>query len=42
MLMAFMIAIFAIFAILVFQLNSYLQPAIIMYSIGVGLLGANI
>ncbi|AHB41750.1 hypothetical protein P148_SR1C00001G0964 [candidate division SR1 bacterium RAAC1_SR1_1] len=42
MLMAFLIAIFAIFGILVFQLNSYLQPAIIMYSIAVGLLGANI
>lgn len=42
MIMAFMIAIFAIFGILVFQLNSYLQPAIIMYSIAVWLLGANI
>lgn len=42
MIMAFLIAIFAIFGILVFQLNSYLQPAIIMYSIAVWLLGANI
>jgi len=41
MIVAFLIAIFAIFWILVFQLNSYLQPAIIMYSIWVWLLGAN-
>lgn len=42
MFMAFLIAIFAIFGILVFQLNSYLQPAIIMYSIWVWLFGANV
>jgi hypothetical protein len=39
---SFIIAIFLILAILILQFNSYLQPAIIMYSLVVGILGANI
>ena len=39
---SFMIALFLIFAILLLQFNSYMQPAIIMYSVLLGLLGANI
>lgn len=42
MVVSFVIAIFLILAILILQFNSYLQPAIITYSIIVGILGANI
>jgi len=39
---AFLIAIVLIYAILILQFNSFLQPFIIMYSIVMGLLGSNI
>lgn len=39
---AFLIAIVLIYAILILQFNSFLQPVIIMYSIIMGLLGTNI
>jgi multidrug efflux pump len=39
---AFVIAIVLIYAILILQFNSFLQPFIIMYSIVMGLLGSNI
>lgn len=39
---AFLIAIVLIYAILILQFNSFLQPVIIMYSIVMGLLGTNI
>lgn len=39
---AFLVAVFLIFAILVLQFNSYLQATLILYSIVMGLLGANI
>jgi len=39
---AFLIAIVLIYAILILQFNSFLQPVIIMYSIIMGLLGSNI
>ncbi|NOZ44812.1 MAG: efflux RND transporter permease subunit [bacterium] len=40
MLISFIIALLLIFAILVLQFNSYMQPAIIMFSIAMGLVGA--
>lgn len=39
---SFVIALLVIFAILLLQFNSYSQPMVIMYSIAMGLLGANI
>lgn len=42
MVTSFIIAVFLILAILILQFNSYLQPAIITYSIIMGILGANI
>jgi len=42
MVVSFIVAIFLILAILILQFNSYLQPAIITYSIVVWVLGANI
>jgi multidrug efflux pump subunit AcrB len=39
---SFFIAIFLIFAILVFQFNSYSQPIMILYSVVLALLGVNI
>ncbi len=41
-LQSFFIALFLIFTILVFQFNSYSQPAIILYSVVLALLGVNI
>ncbi len=42
MMVSFVIAVFLILTILILQFNSYLQPAIITYSIVLGLLWANI
>lgn len=42
MLISFVIAVFLILAILILQFNSYLQPAIITYSIILGILWANV
>jgi multidrug efflux pump subunit AcrB len=41
-LQSFLIAIFLIFLVLVLQFNSYSQPAIILYSVVLALLGVNI
>ena len=40
--MAFFVAVFLAFALLVYQFNSFSKPAIILYSIITALLGANI
>jgi len=40
--MAFFIAIFLTFLVLVYQFNSFSQPAIILYSIVLALLGVNV
>ena len=40
--MAFVVALFLTFVLLVYQFNSYAKPAIVLYSIFTALLGVNI